>query len=60
LFPDFWLALPSCIQVIEGDLIVGGSVGFDLFALLPLGNDNIAGIPTSVDDGAEVARGAVE
>jgi hypothetical protein len=52
--------LPSCVQVIEGDLIVGGAVGFDLFVLLPPGNDDVAGVLANVDDGAEVARGAVE
>jgi hypothetical protein len=37
-------------------LIVGGAVGFHFFALLLPGNDDIAGVPTSIDDGVmEVA-----
>jgi hypothetical protein len=59
LFPSFWLALPSCLQVVERELIVGGAVGFHFFTLLLPRNDDIAGIPTSVDDSAEVARGGV-
>jgi hypothetical protein len=38
---------------------VGGAVGFHFFALLLPSNDDIVGILTSVDDGAEVACGAV-
>jgi hypothetical protein len=41
------------------ELIVGGAVGFHFFALLLPGNDDIAGVPASVDDSAEVARGGV-
>jgi hypothetical protein len=40
-------------------LIAGGAVGFHFFALLLPGNDDIAGVPTSVDDGTEVAHGGV-
>jgi hypothetical protein len=57
LFSDFLLALPSCLQVVERELIVGGAVGFHFFALLLPGNDDIAGVPASVDDSAEVVRG---
>jgi hypothetical protein len=59
LFPSFWLALPSCLQVVERELIVGGAVGFHFFTLLLPSNDDIAGVPPSVDDGAKVARGGV-
>jgi hypothetical protein len=59
LFPSFWLALPSCLQVVERDLIVGGAVGFHFFALLLPGNGDIASVPANVDDGAKVARGGV-
>jgi hypothetical protein len=52
LFPDFWLAFPSCTQVVEGDMIVGGAVGFHLIALLLPGDDDIASVPA----GVEVAR----
>jgi hypothetical protein len=38
LFPSFLLALPSCLQVVERDLIVVGVVGFHFFALLLPGN----------------------
>jgi hypothetical protein len=37
LFPSFWLALSSCVQVVEREFIVSGAVGF----------------PTNVDDCAE-------
>ncbi|RLM64679.1 hypothetical protein C2845_PM16G02110 [Panicum miliaceum] len=46
-------------MVVERELIAGGAVGFHFFALLLPGNDDIAGVPTSVDDGAKVARGGV-
>jgi hypothetical protein len=59
LFPSFWLALPSCLQVVERELIVGGVVDFHFFALLLPGNDDIAGVLASVDDSAEVACGGV-
>jgi hypothetical protein len=59
LFPSFWLALSSCLQVVERDLILGGVVGFHFFALLLPGNDDIASVPTNIDDGAKVARGGV-
>jgi hypothetical protein len=59
LFPSFWLALSSCLQVVERELIVGGAVGFHFFTLLLRGNDDIAGVPASIDDGAKVARGGV-
>jgi hypothetical protein len=59
LFPSLWLALPSCLQVVERELIVGGVVGFHFFTLLLSSNVDIAGIPASVDDGAKVACGGV-
>jgi hypothetical protein len=59
LFPSFWLALLSCLQVVERELIVGGAVGYFFFALLLPGNDDIAGVQFSVDDSAEVACGGV-
>jgi hypothetical protein len=40
-------------------MIVGGAVGLHLIALLLLGNDEVAGIPASIDDSADVACGAV-
>jgi hypothetical protein len=49
LFHDFRLALPSSLQVLERVLVAGGAVGFHFFALLPSGNDDIAGVPASVD-----------
>jgi hypothetical protein len=61
VFPSFWLSLPSCLQVVERELIGGGAIGFHFFVLLLPGNDDIVGIPVSVDDGAKVAReGVVE
>jgi hypothetical protein len=59
LFPSFWLALPSCLQVVEGELIVGGVVGFHFFELLLPSNDDIAGVSANIDDGAKVAHGGV-
>jgi hypothetical protein len=59
LFLDFWLALPSCLQVVERELIAGGAIGFHFYSLLLPGNDDITGIPASVDDGVKVARGGV-
>jgi hypothetical protein len=59
LFPSFWLALPTCLQVVKRDLIVGGAIGFHFFALPLPGNGDIASVPTNVDDGAKVARGGV-
>jgi hypothetical protein len=59
LFPDFWLAFPSCTQVVEGDMIVGGAVGLHLIAPLLSGDDDIAGVPAGVNDSAEVACGAI-
>jgi hypothetical protein len=59
LFPSIWLALPSCLQVVEREFIVGGAVGFHFFALLLPGNDDIASVRASVDDGAKVAYGGV-
>jgi hypothetical protein len=49
----------SCLQVVERELIVGGAVGFQFFMLLLRSNDDIAGVPTIVDDGVKVARGGV-
>ncbi|RLM84726.1 hypothetical protein C2845_PM04G11550 [Panicum miliaceum] len=46
-------------KVVERELIVGWAVGFRFFTLLLPSNDDIAGVPTSVDDGAKVARGGV-
>jgi hypothetical protein len=59
LFHSFWLALPSSLQVVERELIAGGAVGFHFLALLLLGNDDIAGVPVSIDDGMKVVRGVV-
>jgi hypothetical protein len=59
LFPSFLLALSSCLQVVERNLIVGGAVGFHFFALLLPSNDVIASVPANVDDGAKVAHGGV-
>jgi hypothetical protein len=59
LFPSFWLALLSCLQVVERNLIMGGAVGFHLFMLLLLGNDDNASVPANVDYGAKVAHGGV-
>jgi hypothetical protein len=39
LFSSFWLALPSCLQVVERELMVGGAVDFRFFTLLLLGNE---------------------
>jgi hypothetical protein len=44
LFRSFWRALPSCLQVVERELIVGGAVGFHFFALLLPSNDDTAGV----------------
>jgi hypothetical protein len=59
LFPSFWLALPSCLQVVKRELIAGGAVGFHFFALLLPGNDDIAGVPASIDGGAKVTCGGI-
>jgi hypothetical protein len=59
LFPSFWFALPSSLQVVVRDLIVGGVVCFRFFTLLLPGNDDIAGVPASFNDGTKVARGGV-
>jgi hypothetical protein len=48
LFPNFLLALPSCLQVVERELIVGGAVGFHFFTLLLPGIDDIAGVPSAL------------
>jgi hypothetical protein len=42
LFSSFWLVLPSSLQVVERELIVGGAVGFHFFMLLLPGNDDTA------------------
>jgi hypothetical protein len=55
LFPGFWLALSSSLQAVERVLIAGGAVGYQLFALLLPGNNYIAGVPASIDDGTKVA-----
>jgi hypothetical protein len=59
LFPDFWLALPSCTQIVERDMIVGGAVGLHLIALLLRGDDDVVGVPADIDDSAEVTCGKV-
>jgi hypothetical protein len=59
LFPTFWLAVLSCLQVVERELIASEAVGFHFFKLLLPGKDDIAGVPASVDDGTKVARGGV-
>jgi hypothetical protein len=45
LFPSFLLALPSCLQGVERDMIVGEAVGLHLIALLLPGDDNVASVP---------------
>jgi hypothetical protein len=57
--PASGLVLPSSHQVLEMVLVAGGAVGFHFFALLLPGNDDIAGVPTSVDDSSKVTRGEV-
>jgi hypothetical protein len=59
LFPSFLLALPSCLQVVKRDLIVGGPVGCHFFTLLVPSNDDIASVPANVDDGMKVTYGGV-
>jgi hypothetical protein len=59
LFHDFWLALLSSPQVLGRVLVAGGAVGFHFFTLLLLDNDDIAGVPASVDDGSKITRGEV-
>jgi hypothetical protein len=59
LCPCFWLALPSCTQVVEGNMIVGGAIGLHLVALLLPGDDDVAGVPVGVDGSAEVTRRGV-
>jgi hypothetical protein len=51
--------LSSCLQVVDRDLIMGGAVGFHFFTLLLPGNDDIASVPSSIDDGTKVTRGEV-
>jgi hypothetical protein len=59
LFHDFWLALPSSLQVVERVLMAGGAVGFHFFALLSPGNDDIACVLASVNDVSKVTHGEV-
>jgi hypothetical protein len=59
LFHGFRLALRSSLQVLKRVLVVGGAMGFHFFALLLPGNDDIAGVSTSVDDGSKVTHGEV-
>jgi hypothetical protein len=59
LFPSFRLALPSCLQVVERELIAGGAIGFHFFAFVLPGSDDIAGVPASVDDGTKITHGGV-
>jgi hypothetical protein len=59
LSSSFWLALPSCLQVVERELTVDRAVGFHFFTLLLPGNDDIADVQASVDDSAVVACGGV-
>jgi hypothetical protein len=40
-------------------MIVGGAIGLHLVVLLLPGDDDVAGVPTNIDDSAEVACGAV-
>jgi hypothetical protein len=58
-FHGFWLLLSSSLQVHGRVLVAGGAVGFHFFALVPSGNDDIAGVPASVDDGSKVTSGEV-
>jgi hypothetical protein len=41
-------------------MIVGGAIGLHLVAFLLPDNDDVADVPASVDDSAEVTRGVVE
>jgi hypothetical protein len=59
LFHGFWLALPSSPQVLGRVLVACSAVGFHFFTLLPPGNNDIAGVPASVDDGSTITRGEV-
>jgi hypothetical protein len=59
LFHGFWLSLLSSLQVHERVLVAGGAAGFQFFVLLLFGNDDIVGVPASVDDGSKVTRGEV-
>jgi hypothetical protein len=54
LFHSFRLALLSSLQVIKRVLIAGGVVCFHFFTLLPPGNDDVGGVPASIDDGTKV------
>jgi hypothetical protein len=38
---------------------VGGAVGFHFFTHLLSGNEDFAGVPANIDDGAKVAHGGV-
>jgi hypothetical protein len=49
LFPSFLLALPSYLQVVERNMIVGGAIGLHLVALLLPGDDDVVGILAGVD-----------
>jgi hypothetical protein len=60
LFPCFWLALPSCTQVVEGDMVVGGAIGLHLTVLLLPGDDDVAGVPDSRSALMIVRRSLVE
>jgi hypothetical protein len=44
---------------VERELIAGGALGFHFFALWLPGNDDIVGVPTSIDDSTKVACGGV-
>jgi hypothetical protein len=55
LFHGFWLALPSSLRVLERVLVAV----FHFSTLLLPDNDDIAGVPASVDDGSNVTRGEV-
>jgi hypothetical protein len=39
--------------------MVGGTVGFHFFTLLPPSSDDIASVPASIDDGMKVPHGGV-
>jgi hypothetical protein len=59
LFPSFLLVFPSCLHVVEWDMIVGGAVGLHVITLLLPGDDDVASVLADIDDGAEVTCGAV-
>lgn len=59
MLSNFSLALASSFEVVEGNLVMGGVVGFDFFALLSPSDDDIASIPANVDDCLKIASGRI-